>query len=562
MSLGSKGIRAQDAAGCRLRQCHFGREELANPLLPAEKHRSVSKSLKNIGVVSFLTIVSRVLGLLRDQLSAAIFGASLLNSAFITAFNLPNLFRRLLGEGSLTAAFLPTLQEELHLHGRPGAHALLNKVVSWLVLVTGGVVAVAMMLFDHARLMGGQAEKWYLAADLTVILFPYLFFVCVAAAFNATLNVFEHFTEPALSPIWLNLSMILTLGGAGLHWARTPMGEIHWLCVGVLIGGFLQMAVPAGVLIKGGWRPKFDFSLSPKVREIALLMAPGLFGTAIYQINIYVSRLLAFSLNDSAATLLFYANRLMELPIGVFAIAVSTVVYPMLARHAVAARFGDMATDFRKGVRLILLINVPAAAGLALLSGPIVRLLYQRGAFTEADARLMAVLLALFAIGMPFFSVVNLTVRAFYSIKDTSTPVKVALVDFLVNLGLSVVLMRWLGAAGLVLASTTAIIVQAVLLKRALTRRIPEMRFGSLLPSVFKIIVATAGMSVVVGASWFGLRHAVGGRMSDLLAVVGLIPLACATYAGLLWSLKIEGREELRAMLAARFGGAKIGTPP
>ena len=517
--------------------------------------RPVSKSLKNIGVVSFLTVISRVLGLMRDQLSAAIFGASVLNSAFITAFNLPNLFRRLLGEGSLTAAFLPTLQEELHEHGRPGAYALLNKVTSWLVVVTGGVVAVAMVLFDHSRWIGGQEEKWYLAADLTVILFPYLVFICVAAAFNATLNVFQRFTEPALSPIWLNLSMILTLGGAGLHWARTPMGEIRWLCTGVLIGGFLQMAVPAWVLINGGWRPRFDFALSPRVREIALLMAPGLFGTTIYQVNIYVSRLLAFSINDSAATVFFYANRLMELPIGVFAIAVSTVVYPLIAGHAASRNYPAMAGDYRKGVRLILVINVPAAAGLALLSEPIVRLLFQRGEFTGADTHAMAPLLALFAIGMPFFSVVNLTLRAFYSIKDTATPVKIAAIDFLVNLCLSLLLMRWLGAAGLVLASTAAIIVQTVLLNRALARRIPEMRFGTLWPSLGKIMLATAGMSVAVGAGWYGLGRMYGGRAADVLAVVGLIPLASAAYAGLLWVLKIEGREELRALLLAKFGG-------
>ena len=150
---------------------------------------------------------------------------SLLNSAFLTAFRLPNLFRRLLGEGSLTAAFLPTLQEELHLNGRPGAYALLNKVVSWLAVVTGSVVALAMAVFAHSRWAGGLEEKWYLASDLTVILFPYLVFICVAAAFNATLNVFQHFTEPALSPIWLNMAMIFTLGGAGLHWADTKMGK-------------------------------------------------------------------------------------------------------------------------------------------------------------------------------------------------------------------------------------------------------------------------------------------------------------------------------------------------
>ncbi len=513
----------------------------------------MSKDLKNIGVVSFLTVVSRILGLMRDTLSAAIFGPDLLLSAFYTAFRLPNLFRRLLGEGSLTAAFLPTLQGELHQRGRAGAFALLNQVTSWLVLVTGSVVALAMLVFTHSRWLAGQEGKWYLAADLTVILFPYLVFICVAAAFNATLNVFEHFTEPALSPIWLNLAMILTLGGAGLHWARTPLGEIHWLCVGVLIGGFLQMAVPAGVLIKIGWRPRFDLALSPRMREIAALMAPGLFGAAVYQVNVYVGNLLAYQIDDSAATLYFLANRLMELPIGVFAIAVSTVVFPLLAQHAVREDFGSMAEAFRRGVRLILLINVPAAAGLALLSGPIVRLLFQHGKFSSGAAQAMAVLLTLFVIGMPFFSVVNLTVRAFYSLKDTRTPVRVAFIDFLVNLGLSLLLMRWLGVAGLVLASTTAIIVQLVLLKRALTRRIPEMRFAPLWPSLAKILLATAGMAGVVAAGWWGVGHVVTGRMADLVAVAGLIPAACAVYAALLWLLKIEGREELRELLRSKL---------
>jgi putative peptidoglycan lipid II flippase len=171
------------------------------------------------------------------------------------------------------------------------------------------------------------------------------------------------------------------------------------------------------------------------------------------------------------------------------------------------------------------------------------------------------VLLVLFVIGMPFFSVVNLTVRAFYSVKDTATPVKVALIDFTVNLVLSLVLMRWLGAAGLVLASTTAIIVQTLLLKRALTRRLPEMRFGPLWISLGKITVATAVMSALVGASWFGLRQAVAGRAADLLAVLVLIPLACAVYGVLLWMLKIEGREELQAMLAKVRPGAGGAAP-
>ncbi len=507
-----------------------------------------------MGVVSLLTMVSRVLGQLRDTLTTGIFGATAL-APFVTAYRLPNLFRRLLGEGSLTAAFLPTLQETLHRNGRPGAFALLNKVVSWLAVVTGGLVALAMVGFSQSRRFPGHDEKWYEAADLTVILFPYLAFVCIAAAFNAALNVFERFTEPALSPIWLNLAWIAALGGAGLHFATTPLGELHWLCAGVLVGGFLQMSVPAVVLMREGWRPRLDFGLSPAVREIAALMAPGFFGSAIYQVNIFVGGMLAFAVSDSAATLLFFANRLMELPIGVFAIAVSTVVYPLIARHAVERKFTAMADDYRKGIRLILIINVPAALGLALLSRPIIDILFQHGAFTAEDARAMAPILALFAIGLPFFSVVNLTVRAFYALKDTKTPVRIALVDFIINLVLSLVLMRRLGAAGLVLASTTAIIVQTLLLKRALTRKLPEMEFAPLWPSVGKVLLATLVMGLGVAGGWHWLQGAgFGDRMTDLLALVGLIPLGVALYGVVLWTLKIEGRDDLAAIFTRLRG--------
>jgi putative peptidoglycan lipid II flippase len=521
----------------------------------------VSKQLKNISVVATTTVVSRVLGLLRDQLGAAIFGASILNTAFLSAFRLPNLFRRLLGEGALTAAFLPNLQHELHENGRAGAFALLNKVVSWLAVITGGLAAVIMLVLSQARRLPGHEDKWYLLADLTVILVPYLIFVCLAAAFSAALNVFQNFLTPALSPVWLNLSMIVSLGGAGLHFASTPMGEIHWLCFGVLLGGFFQMAVPAAVLWRDeGWRPRFDLGLSPRVREIAWLMTPGLWGTAIYQINSYVSSVLAFSINDSAGTLMFYANRVMELPIGVFAIAVSTVVYPLLARHAVEGNFSALAQDFRKGVRLILLINVPAAVGLTLLSVPIVRLLFERHNFNATDTAAMAPLLMLYAVGLPFFSVVSLIVRAFYSVKNTRAPVQVATVDFLINLGLSLVLMRWLGAAGLVIASTVAIIAQTWLLLRKLGGVLPDLKLAPLVPTVAKIAVATIAMGLVVRGGVVLAGHLpLGVKGRDLVSVVGVIPLACLCYAGLLWLLKVEDREELAAVLGKMLGKIGVG---
>ncbi|HEX2099248.1 MAG TPA: murein biosynthesis integral membrane protein MurJ [Candidatus Synoicihabitans sp.] len=503
----------------------------------------MATKLRNISVVAGLTVVSRVLGLVRDQVSAAVFGTSALASAFVTAFRLPNLFRRLLGEGSLTAALVPTLQETMLRDGQSGAFRLLSQVASWLLLVSGAIVTTAMLLASQARRLPGHEERWYLSADLAVLLFPYLICVCLAAVFSAMLNVLQRFTEPALSPVWLNLAMIAALGGAGLHWAETPYGRMLWLCGGVLAGGALQMLVPALVLVRLGWRPRFDLERSAGVRDITRLMAPGLWGTAIYQVNLFVAQMLAMSINDSAATLLFFANRLMELPIGVFAIAVATVVYPSIAKHAAAGDAAAMSSDYGKGVRLIAAINLPAAAGLALLAIPIIRVLFQRGEFTAADTAAMAPLLAAFALGMPFFSVVSLMTRAFYAVKDTSTPVKVATISFVINVVASLALMRVWGAFGLALASTLAVIAQTVLLQRALTRRLPRLAFGELARDAIKILAGTAAMSAVVWLGWHFLSSR--GRGGDWLALGVLIPLAVVVYGAVLWGLRLEGREDL-----------------
>jgi putative peptidoglycan lipid II flippase len=524
----------------------------------------VSKHLKNIGIISFLTLVSRFLGLLRESLQLAIFGAGELLSAFNTANIFPNLFRRLLAEGSLTAAFIPVLQEELHHNGQSGAFALLSKVASWLTAVSGGLALLAMILFSQSRLIHGLPDRWYIGADLTVILFPYLALVSLAAAFCAALQVMGRFTEPAFNPVWLNLSIIASLGAAGLHFAHTPLGQIHWLCAGWLLGGILQMAVPAAVLIHEGWRPRFDLGLTPRVQEIASLMTPGIVGLSIYQINFAVSRLLAFSLDDASATYLYSVNRLVEVPQGVFAVAVSTVVYQLVAKHAVQGNHVALAEDFRKGIRFILIINIPAAAGLALLSRPIVGFFFKHGKVTEMAAHDMGVLLALMVISIPFFSVAGLAVRTFYAIKDTKTPVKIAVVDFFVNIVITVLLVFGfgLGVVGIAIAGTAAIMVQTVLLAVALSRRFPDLRLGQLTPSLIKVLGGTALMAVAVGLGWRAVDHlALASQWRDAIAIFGLIPAGAAVYALAIWLLRIEGREEFSALWARFRASPKSRNP-
>jgi putative peptidoglycan lipid II flippase len=529
----------------------------------------VSKNLKNISVVATATVLSRVLGLGREILIASVFGAGALSSAFVSAFTLPNLFRRLLGEGALTAAFVPTMSHELEHRQRAAAFALVSKIASWLLAVTTGLVVLAMIVFANAapllRATGNlgmdadTAQRLLLGADLAVILFPYMVFVCLAAVYSAACQVLGRFTEPALSPVWLNLAMIGALG-LGAWWAWGAPQRMNLLCGGVLVGGFLQMVVPAGVLWREGWRPALDLRLDDRVREIARLMAPTLIGSAIYLVNLSVSRFIGLSLNDHAASVLNWATRVMEVPIGIFTAAIATVVFPLIARHAARADWGKLGEDYHKGLRLVLVLNVPAAAGLALLSEPIVRLLFQHGEFHAGDTALMTPILAVNALGLPFLSFTSVALRGFYALKDTATPVRAAGLSFVVNIVLSVVLMHYFSTVGLALASTLAVLVQAWFLQTRLTRKLAGLGFAPLWSSLGKILLATTLMSAAVwgGANLLG-RLPLSGRAHDLVLVAGLIPAACAVYGALLWILQIEGREEIEALLTKLRGkfGAK-----
>ncbi|MEY3774144.1 MAG: putative peptidoglycan biosynthesis protein MurJ [Verrucomicrobiota bacterium] len=525
----------------------------------------MSKSLKNISIVASATVASRVLGLVREIFTAAVFGTSALASAFVSAFTLPNLFRRLLGEGALTAAFVPTLTEELQQSQRAGAFLLVSQVASWLLVVTVSLVVLAMLLLAQAgwllpllgeRLAVGTLDRLVLGAQLAVTLFPYMVFVCLAAAFSAACQVLGRFTEPALSPVWLNLSILAALG-FGAWWAWDQPQRMHLLCAGVLVGGFLQMAVPAAVLWREGWRPGFDLRMNDRVRAIVRLMGPMVIGSAIYLVNMAISRFLGLSLNEQAATIINLATRVMELPIGIFTAAVATVVFPLIARHAAEGRWERLGEDYHKGLRLVLVLNVPAAAGLAVLSEPITRLLFQRGAFGAADTALMTPVLAVYALGLPLLSFVTVALRGFYAVRDTATPVRAAAWSFVVNLGLSLLLMRWFSTVGLAVAGTLAVGVQAWYLQTHLQRRLPGLGFAPLLPNLGKILLASLVMGVVVWAGWRWVGGlALANRTVDLLAIGGLIPVGAAVYAALLWGFKIEGRTELELMLR-KFCGRK-----
>ncbi len=517
-------------------------------------------------------MVSRLLGLMRESASAAVFGTSALASAYATAFQLPNLFRRLLAEGGMTAAFVPTLNDEIAKRQNEGAFALISQVSSWLLMTTGALVIVAMALLSQTAWLQqigawchvdlDTIQRWLLAARLAVVLFPYLVFVCLAAAFSAALQTLNRFLEPALSPIWLNLAMIgMLIGGA--YWSSGDMNSrMNWFCGGVLIGGFLQMAVPAWALTQEGWRPRFDLTWSEPVRLIVRLMGPTVLGSSIYLINMVVSRFVGLSLNDKAVSVLNYAQRLMELPIGVFAVAVSTVVFPLISRYAALGDMQNLGVAYRKGMRLILVINIPAAVGLGVLAEPIIRLVFQHGAIKHDDTELMVPVLIVSALGLPFFSFVNLVLRAFYAQKDTMTPVRAAIVSFFVNITLSLTLMHWFSILGLALASNLAIVVQAWFLQVRLSRKADGLALRHLWSDLLKIALAAAVMGIVVHLGWHWVaphvfRHP--GRTALALGV--LISVGVTLYGSMAWAMQIEGLAEVK-VLVARFTGKMPKTVP
>jgi len=528
----------------------------------------MAKHLKSMLAVSVTTFGSRVLGLARDSLAGYFFGTSAINSAFINAYTLPNLFRRLVGEGALSSAFIPVLSDAMQTDGRAEAFRFLNQVLTRLTVVLAGTVACIMVLLTAAHGAGVFAAahgffqlpaRWYWGFDFGIVIMPYLLLVCVTAALLGALNVLGHYAISGMSQVWLNISLIVSLGVFGAYFGRNDLEKMYWQCGGVLFGGFLQVTMPTVTLWREGWRPQWDWTLSPRLREMLRIFLPGLLGASIIQINIVVSRYVAFSLNDSATTVLYLSQRLMELPLGMFTVAVATVLFPRIALLAAQDDREGMKRTYAQGLRLILAITVPAALGLVALREPIVRVLYEHGKFDAASVSQVAPVLAVSALGIPFFSLATLAVRGFYVQKDMRTPVYVAKWDFILNIGLTIILMIPLGAVGLALANLASSIFQCYMLQRLARQRGTPLANPPIGRAVVAIAVAGAGMVLFTLAVWAGLNHVCGdyriawllhARLSDLLAIAGLIPASVVVYLVCLRAVQFEEWPELQELAA------------
>jgi putative peptidoglycan lipid II flippase len=516
---------------------------------------------RSAGVIGAATMASRVLGLIRDQVLAFLFGAGDHMDAYNIAFRIPNLVRDLFAEGAMSAAFVPTFTRTLTNQGRERAWRLGNLVVNALLLATG-LIVVAGMVFAvpiTAAFAGAYAEvpgKLELTTSLTRLMFPFLALVAVATALMGMLNSLHRFFVPAVSPAMFNVgSIVCTIGLAPVM----PMAGLPVIvapAIGVLVGGFLQMAVQWPSLHREGYRyqPVLDVR-DEGLRRVLVLMGPGVVGLAAVQINLLVNSILATGEGTSAVSALNYAFRLMYLPIGIFGVSIATAVVPTLSRYAAKNDAAGMRETVSSGLRMMLMLNVPATVGLIVLATPIVALIFEHGAFTAAHTAATAAALAFYAPGLVGYSAVKIAVPSFYSLRDSRTPVIVSAVTVALNVVLNVALVRVIGFTGLALGTAVSAIFNASTLLWLLRSRLGGLDEDRVLSSFTRIGAASLAMGAAAWATDAAVAAWLPGRSTAVMGLRVGSSIAAALVVLDLAARLLRAQEfnEARAMVLARL---------
>ena len=461
--------------------------------MSGDRHEARAGVVSAVGSIGLATLASRVLGYVRDMVVAQAFGAGPVTDAFFVAFRIPNLLRRLLAEGALSTAVIPVFTQYLASGGRAGFAAMARAVA--------GASALTLCVVTLAGMLGARwivtlmAPGWAadpplldLAVWLTRLMFPYLLLVGLAALATGTLNAHHRFFTAALGPVVLNLSMI----GAVLLLARHFQPPIVSLAVGVLVGGLGQLLVQLPEVRRLGvpLRPSGEWR-HPAVRTIARRLLPAAFGLAAVQITVVINTLLASLLPTGSVSYLYYADRVMEFPLGVFGIALATAALPTMSAQAARSDRAGLTDTLGFALRLSVFIAVPAAVGLVALGGPIVSLLFERGQFGAVATAATTEALAAYAVGLPAFSATRIAAQTFYALGDTHTPVLLGFVSVAANVVLALGLMWPLAHAGLALASSLAAYVNLLALLWMLRRRLGPMGGRALGRSALRTLAAT-----------------------------------------------------------------------
>ncbi len=464
---------------------------------------------RSAGVTGAATLASRILGLARDQMLAALFGAGNEMDAFVVAFRIPNLVRDLFAEGAMSAAFVPAFTRELTLHGKRDAWRLGNNVLNTLLITTGaivigGIVFARPLIAIYAGDFASVPGKLELTVRLTRVVLPFLTMVAVAAATMGMLNSLHHYFVPALSPAMFNVATIVLVVVLAPLMPRFGLPPIMAVAIAALAGGLGQIAIQWPALRREGFRYQRLFDpRDPGLRRVLMLMGPGTIGLAATQVNLFVNTLLATGQGTGAASWLTYAFRLMYLPIGLFGVSIGTAVLPAVSRQATVGDTAGIRRTVSRGLAMMLVLTVPATAGLMVLATPIVQLLFERGRFLPADTAATAAALRLYAIGLIGYSAVRIASPTFYAIGQSRTPALVSAGAIAVNVIASVALVRAIGFEGLALGGSIAAIVNAALLLGLLRRRIGGLEGRRLLMTLAKVIVS----SIVMAAAAVAIQH-------------------------------------------------------
>ncbi|MHB8521374.1 MAG: murein biosynthesis integral membrane protein MurJ [Limisphaerales bacterium] len=512
--------------------------------------------LKSSGAMGAATLTSRVLGMVREMVYANFMGAGPVASAFVMAFQIPSLFRRLLGEGALTAAFIPIFKEKEKTAGEQEMWRAANAVISGLVLVSSVIILLVLAGISVALMLGDLEAKTRLMLQLLRVMFPYMLLVCIAATFMGMLNARGHFFVPAMGATMLNVVMIASVLWLAPLFGHTLETQIFGLAFGVLLAGSAQAFFQVPLLHREGYRFKWVAPWpNETVRQVLLRMLPGTLGVAAFQINVVLTQSLAFWLGDSIVASFNYAVRLMELPQGVFGISLATYLLPTLAGLAAEKNYRDFRATLKQSLGYLAFVNLLASALLVALAEPIVRLLFERGEFGAWDTHAVAWALIGLAPGLVAFSTVNILARAFYAFGDTSTPMKISVFCLGLNLMFVLFLVRPFEQGGLGIANTLSALFNVGLLQYALRRKLKRLDLGEL-P---RLISTMLGAAILAGvAAWLvhrgwerWLGHAkLAWKIGAVFVPMGI---ACLVYAAIALAMKIPQAHELLDLIREKL---------
>ena len=519
--------------------------------------------LKASGAMAAATLLSRVLGMVRVMVYAQFMGDGPVAGIFTYAFQIPNLFRRLLGEGALTAAFIPLFKEKEKKHGEVEMWKAANAVISGLVIAASVIIALVMLGISLALATHEFTEKTTLMLELLRVMFPYMLFVCLAAVLMGMLNARGHFFIPAMGATTLNVVMILSVlwlapkFGANLPDEKKLPVQIFALAYGVLVAGLAQAAFQIPTLAREGFRYHW---VSPwkneTVRMVVTRMIPGTIGVASFQINVFLVQSLAYHINPQINISFEYAVRLMELPQGMFGISLATYLLTSLSALAIDKNFPEFRAQLRQGIGSLLFANLIATTLLFVLAEPIIRLLFEHGEkFTIASTQRASFALVCLAPGLVAFSTVNVLARAFYALGDTKTPMKISLVCIALNFVMAALLVVPLKQGGLGIANTATSIINVGLLLFALRKKMGKLEMKSLRDTLRPLVLATILAGVIAWCGWNYWERTFGH--ATIALKIGAVFVPAGIAGGVYWLIallfKIPAAQEMTEFALAKF---------